>query len=376
MKRVKVLLISPCHPPTNLRIMGNQAPALAKHYEVVCLLPGKTANIQSRIRFIGLPFFRWLGWRLLLVHPLILLYIIRLQPSIVHIYMPELLPVALLSRLFGVRVVYEVQENLRLKFDRKQRNNNLVFQWAFVGFEWLARRFCYHIFTEDSYFATYSQLLLPYAIVHNYPNPAFFDTLQPADSSAEPVTDGPHLLYVGVVSFDRGLDTMIRVVAQLLTAYPGIRLHLFGRSTVTQPELESLPDYTLVRDNLLFYGHTAPQKSYANVNRYVAGLALLKPVGDYPGSYPTKLFEYMALGLPVIAADFPLYRPIIESARCGYCVNPFESTTIAQHLTWLLQRPVEAQQMGQRGRRAVACSYNYWQTEADHLLNLYNKIVF
>ena len=46
--------------------------------------------------------------------------------------------------------------------------------------------------------------------------------------------------------------------------------------------------------------------------RATAGLALLKPVGDYPDSYTTKLFEYMALGLPVITSDFPLYRDVVE----------------------------------------------------------------
>ncbi len=375
MKRIRVMLVSPAHPPTDLRIVRNQAPSLAEQYEVICLLPDAHSVKQPGVRFIGLPFFRWLGWRLLLVHPLVLVHIIRLRPAVLHIYMPELLPIALLSRLFGVQVVYEVQENLRLKFDRKPRNNHPVFQRAFAGFERLARRYCYHLFTEDSYFATYPNLRLPPAVVHNYPNLSFFDALRPVDSPAEPVDDGPHLLYVGVVSFDRGLDTMIQVLSLLQATLPAIRLHLFGRCIATQAELEALPDYSVVRGNLLFYGHTAPETAYANSKRYVAGLALLKPVGDYSDSYPTKLFEYMALCLPVLSSDFPLYRRVVESAQCGYCVDPMDAGRIAQHLAQLIERPVDTLTMGQRGRQAVETLYN-WRGEAVQLLNLYRQIVF
>ncbi len=373
MKPIRVLLVSPAHPPTDPRIVHKQAPTLSTRYNVTCLLPHAKAGMSGPIRFIRLPLFRWLGWRLLLVHPLILWHIVRLRPQILHICMPELLPIALLCRLFGLNVVYEVQENLRLKFDRKRYNNHPVFQRAFAGFEQLARHYCYHVFTEDSYLATYTGLKLPYALVHNYPDPAFFDSLSQPSLSTAPVTDGPHLLYVGVVSFDRGLDTMIETIALLAAHYPAIRLHLFGRCAFARRELEAVPAYAEVRDHMVFYGQTDPKIAYTGTTRYIAGLALLKPVGDYPGSYPTKLFEYMAASLPVLTADFPLYRAVVESAQCGYCVEPADSSQVAQKLISLIEHPDEAALMGKRGRLVSTYMYN-WQTEANQLLGLYNSI--
>lgn len=374
MKPIRVLHISPAHPPNDPRIVYKQLPALAEHYDVICLLPNAYQPASGRVRFVGLPFFRWLGWRLLVVHPLILWYIIRLRPAVLHIYMPELLPIALLSRLVGVKIVYEVQENLRLKFSRKPRNNHPVFQWAFDFFDRQARFHCYHIFTEDSYLTTYSDLALPHAVIHNYPDPALFETMPEPDLVDLPTDDGPHLLYVGVVSLDRGLDVMLQAVALLKPNYPGIRLHIVGRCAVSASELQVLPGYLNLSHNLIFYGHTDLKIAYAQADRYVAGLALLKLVGDYPGSYPTKLFEYMALGLPVIASDFSLYRAVVESAGCGYCIDPTSATQVADCVTRLLNNPVEAKAKGRRGKRSVTSNYN-WTTEANNLREFYQKIV-
>lgn len=374
MKPVRVMHISPAHPPTDPRIVHKQVPALAEQYDVICLLPNAGGQTLGRVRFIGLPFFAWLGWRLLFVHPLILGHILRLRPAILHIYMPELLPVALLCRWFGVKIIYEVQENLRLKFDRKPRNNHRVFRWAFAFFDRQARRYCYHVFTEDSYLKTYSDLRLPCVVIHNYPDPAFFDAIPRPGTRSPPVNDGPHLLYVGVVSVDRGLAVMIQAIALLKESYPAIRLHLFGRCAFDPAALRALPSYRHVRDNLTFYGHTDLKIAYADPKRYVAGLALLRPVGDYPDSFPTKLFEYMALGLPVITSDFPLYRSIVEPARCGYCVEPTNAAAVADCMMQVIDNPAEANAMGQRGRQAVEHSLN-WQTEANQLLRFYQKIV-
>jgi glycosyltransferase involved in cell wall biosynthesis len=82
----------------------------------------------------------------------------------------------------------------------------------------------------------------------------------------------------------------------------------------------------------------------------------------------------MAAGLPVIAADFPKFRAIVEGNRCGLCVPSRDVAAIAAAIEWMFEHPAEAQEMGKRGRELVTRSLN-WEHEEKELLGLYGRIV-
>jgi glycosyltransferase involved in cell wall biosynthesis len=101
---------------------------------------------------------------------------------------------------------------------------------------------------------------------------------------------------------------------------------------------------------------------------------VLHPHPAYLTSHPTKLFEYMAAGIPVIASDFPLWRSIVESAACGLLVNPFDPAAIADAIAHLITHPEEARKMGMRGRKAVESCFN-WSMEEQSLLSFYASLL-
>lgn len=104
-----------------------------------------------------------------------------------------------------------------------------------------------------------------------------------------------------------------------------------------------------------------------------AGLVVLHPEPNYVAARPTKLFEYMAAGLPVIASDFPIWRQFIDSVGCGLLVNPLDPGSIASAISWVLSHPKEAQEMGERGYTAVQRVYN-WERESNRLVKLYASL--
>jgi glycosyltransferase involved in cell wall biosynthesis len=89
-------------------------------------------------------------------------------------------------------------------------------------------------------------------------------------------------------------------------------------------------------------------------------------------SLPTKLFEYMAAGLPVVASRFPAWEAVLEDA--GLFVDPLDEFAIAQALNHLLANPDEARRRGASGRAAVDRTL-HWEREAGALLTLYGRIV-
>jgi glycosyltransferase involved in cell wall biosynthesis len=104
------------------------------------------------------------------------------------------------------------------------------------------------------------------------------------------------------------------------------------------------------------------------------GLVVLHPHPAYLTSHPTKLFEYMAAGIPVVASDFPLWRSIVENSDCGLLVDPFDPAAIAAAIERLITNPDEARRMGMRGRSAVERHFN-WEMEEQSLLSFYASLL-
>ncbi|MVM39578.1 glycosyltransferase [Spirosoma sp. HMF3257] len=372
MKKVRILHVSTAHQPQDPRVVFKQCQTLAEHYDVFCALPHADPTAAPAIHFIRLPYFRRVIWRILLTCPLIVFRCLLLRPKLVHVYVPEFLPFAYVFRLLGAQVIYEVQENLHKKLHLKTVNNGFLLEKAFRWFDQIARQHFYLIFTEHAYLATYTNLAKPYEVIYNYPLLSF---LEPFRQPYQPTLAQPSFFYIGWLSFERAFDTLVEALGRLKTIYPNFRMHLFGKRAFTERDLATLPQYDNIKENLCFYGYTDQRLAFPYAANATAGLALLKPIGDYPDSYTTKLFEYMALGLPVITSNFLLYKNIVERYECGFCVSPDNPTQIADALIYLVDHPAEAHLMGERGYQAVKKFYN-WSSEADKLLNFYKHVLY
>ncbi len=253
MKKPRILLVSTAHPATDPRIVFKQCPTLAVQYDVTCALPHADASVCPGIRFWRLPYFRRVWWRVLLVSPLVLVRGLLLRPAVVQIFVPELIPVALIFRLFGRHVIYEVQENLHKKIHLKTLNRGFVLAWAFCRFDQLARRHFYLIFTEHGYLDTYTGLAKPATIIYNYPLLPF---IRPFQQIYRPDKATPSFLLIGLLSEPRAFDTLIGALAQIKPDYPNFVVHLFGRKTFTDNWMQGLAGFAEVKENLRFYGYT------------------------------------------------------------------------------------------------------------------------
>lgn len=67
-----------------------------------------------------------------------------------------------------------------------------------------------------------------------------------------------------------------------------------------------------------------------------------------------KSFEYMIAGLPMIIADFSLWRIIEEGNKCGLIVeDPLNLKKIAAAIEYPRSYPERRWRMGENGRWAV-----------------------
>jgi len=372
---ISILHLSAVHGGHDSRVVYREGFSLATRYRLTMALTRTDASVHPGIRFVELPHFPQLWKRLLFVQPRLFFLALRHPARLVHLHDPELIPLGLLLRLLGRTVILDLHENLYRQFSAKKLNSSALYRFFFRAFDRLARRQFHFIFAETAYPASYPGLRHPSAIVLNY---APLSLLEPFRRQPGQMPDPaqPEFFYIGQLSFARGLDVLIQALARLSIDYPTLRVHLFGApgfDLFDLGELIRVPGYETARKHLVFQGYTDARRAFPFAARCVAGLALLKPVGDFPDSYPTKLFEYLALGLPVVTSDFPLYRAVVESNTCGICVDATSPETVAQALRTLLENPSLAGQLGENGRHAAEKHYA-WASQEAALFQFYERL--
>ncbi len=294
-----------------------------------------------------------------------------LNAQVYHFHDPELIPVGLLLKRDGARVIYDVHENasqesLTLNPDRPWRGR--IKGWCWQLLESLAR------LALDAFVCATPAIarLFPPArtvTVQNFPLPSEF-----ACGSAEHEMPyrrrPPHLAYVGSIAAWRGIREMVAALERLPDSLDA-RLLLAGEfaSPELRQQVAAQPGWEFVEE----LGFVPRREVPEVLARARMGLVLFHPSRDHCEAQPNKLFEYMAAGLPVIASDFPLWRSIVAGAGCGLLADPLNPDSIASAIRFLLENPARADLMGQRGRAMVASCYN-WEAEGRKLIALYRRL--
>ncbi|GGY10153.1 glycosyltransferase WbpH [Litchfieldella qijiaojingensis] len=289
----------------------------------------------------------------------------RAKPDVAHFHDPELIPAGLLLKLSGVKVIYDVHEDLPRQILGKHWISPWLrrpVSWAIQTIEWVASRAFDGIVTATP---TISRRFPAHktVTVQNFPILAELVASEPVEYTARPT----HVAYVGGITAMRGAKEMVQAL-EYFAPEQAVRLQLAGSFTPRQLELEV--KQITGWERVIAHGWAERNTVSVLLSQVRAGLVLFHPAPNHVDAQPNKMFEYMAAGLPVIASDFPLWRRIVEGAGCGLLVDPLDPKVIAEAIDWLLANPEEAEAMGRRGRQAVEEIYN-WERESKTLIGFY-----
>lgn len=78
----------------------------------------------------------------------------------------------------------------------------------------------------------------------------------------------------------------------------------------------------------------------------------------FKGTLPSKLFEAMGAGVPVIGAVEGEAQTVIQQANCGICVKSDDPLAIAEAILTLFRDPALRRRLGKNGREYVSTHYN------------------
>lgn len=367
--KLKVVHVTCVHPVRDPRIFEKECRSqAAQGHDVVLVAPHDHDEVISGVRIRAIPKASNRPIRMLVSSWRALRAALSERGDVYHLHDPELLLPFQVARLGRAPVIFDMHENLPKAIVAKgwisAPLRPLVAEMA-RALERLLLAKMPVIFAENSYHKNYPWIRR-WVIVLNYPK---LDILPPSASSP----DSSKIVYIGSISPQRGLNVTLEALRQLRLEGRRVSWELIGG--ISPDHASFIRAFAKTNDlTINLHGYLSLEMARPIVSRCSFGLALLQPLPNYVDSYPTKIFDYMATGLPVLCSDFPLYREIVDDAKCGWSVDPTRPDLVARAIADLLDRPEEARKMGERGLAAVRHKYN-WESQARRLFDFYGQVL-
>lgn len=369
---LKIVHLTSAHPASDNRILHKECRSIAQAgYEVRLCAPHERDEVVDGVQIVAMPKEDRRLRRVTRGTARVCRDAWREDADLFHFHDPELIPVGLLLRARGKPVVYDVHEDVpkdilsRYYLEPSLRR---ILSWLFARLEaFAAKRFSAVIAATPAIGKRFEQLNPNTEVINNYPWKNEFSSIPAVPWEERSNSVG----YIGACTRVRGAVEMVKAMDFV---DPDLQacLELAGRfgPPGLQSQLATLPGWRCVE----FRGHLSRKGVGRLLKRVRAGLVVLHPEPTYVRSQPTKMFEYMAAGIPVIASDFPFWRSLIEKAECGILVDPLDPQDIGRAIQDMLRQSSNAEEIGQCGREAVVQLFN-WESEVSKLLDLYSRLL-
>lgn len=359
-----IMLLSAAHPGDDMRVARKEGAALAAEgWPVLHLCPGGDAIPAVPVEAVGQT-RRWRRWAPLYSRA------VALKPLVIHASEPDAWLIALLAgRRCGARVVLDVHEHYPSRLDARlpawaRPAARCAIRYAMRA---MGRRADAVVLAKDGLAGDFpgARRLVP---VRNHALVA--KGLPRREHRPGPVT----LLHLGAIGRARGWPALL---AALALCPPETRLLIIGRftdgsETAFRAEAERLALTPRIEIAGWLPAEAALARAAAEAD---INLVLFQPGEEnHRLALPHKLFDGMAIGLPVIAPEFATgVAEIIRDAGCGLLVDVTDPAAIAAAIRGLAD-PARRAALGGAGWQAARGAWG-WPAEAARLVALYRDLL-
>lgn len=210
-------------------------------------------------------------------------------------------------------------------------------------------------------------------IVMNTPDDAIFPLCQPESYVLNTAPERKFvIMYHGSIVERNGLGLAIEALAKVRHRIPTIELRIYGRRNAYLDQILEAAKREGIEDAVSYRGPKRLEELVAEIKQCEVGVIPNERNEFTEINTPTRLFEYLALGKPVIAPR----TPGITAYFAEDALRFFESgdaEDLAKAIEWVYRNPAEAMDSARRGQ-AVYRSH-HWIAEREALLTMVESLL-
>jgi len=291
------------------------------------------------------------------------------EADLIHCFNLDTIPAGLtMARLRGKKVVLDLCEpTYYTNWPKRYRALTAVIGWVE---QTLSRRFdavLVHNLFQMRKFKGYGVRNLQH--ISSAPHSRMIRQEPPGHAEGRPVVLGR----IGSIYPDNGIEETVELMRNLLERGYPVRLLLAGKvMDEYRPAFEEL--LQPIREQVDATGPFQASQIPELYGRLDFSVQLHRMTDWYRHITPTKFFESLANGVPVVVSDMGDLRELVEKYGCGVVVNEADPRSVLQGAERLLQDPRLRQEMARNGLRLVKEEYN-WEVMRGRLLKTFECLL-
>lgn len=365
MTNKKICMLSSAHSVFDDRIFYKEAKSLSKEgYNVAVIAQHDKEEVVDNIRIIPLSIPKNRLHRMTKTVWKLFMLALKEKADIYHFHDPELIPIGILLKLKGTKVIYDVHEDYTKTILDKNRIGNEYFI-KFIAFLFnLVEQTSIMFFNKIIVVTTHIAKKYPKnktIILRNLVILEVIDNIK-VDNYKK---SKPNIIYFGGLSENRGI---IEIICAMKYLYNKADLLFLGRweNEEYKRKCMNLKEWK----NVKYFGYVSYAEMFSIIKKANIGLINFYPKLNHIRSLPSKLFSYMACSLPMVVSNFDYWQKLF--GECALFADPYNPKDIANKILYLLDNPDVMKKMGERGRELIKEKYS-WESESKKLLDMYKK---
>lgn len=293
--------------------------------------------------------------------------------DLVHFHDIDILPWMSVLALFKP-VIYDVHENYP--------DEMLVRQWI----PRLFRKALFHLvrFAQSAMSRTVHNVIFVIPeIGRHFPTSALhlsvvrnFATLDLLQQVAPDYLTRPDAVIFLASNYEgNGTFLFLELADRLKNSHPQIRFLMIDRwsdGATRERAMKIIRDRHLA--NVAVLPNVQPQRVMEYLNIATVGIAPGLRETKHINALPTKLFEYMAAGLPIVSSDLPSAKQLAFDTGAILLCRPEEPETYVSAIESLIADRKKANELGQSGQNAFRKCF-CWEAQADAIEKYYTDVI-
>ena len=175
--------------------------------------------------------------------------------------------------------------------------------------------------------------------------------------------------FIGTFGRWHGAEIFAQSIKLVIQQYPDVHFMFIGEGA-TFPMVRDIIENDQIEDYVTLTG-TIPQldaPNYLGASDILISPQIPNPDGTPFFGSPTKLFEYMAAGKPIVASNLDQMGVILENEKTAILVTPGNVEALAAGILKLANSPSLRERLGMQARIEVINKYS-WQKHVGHIID-------